>query len=86
MAPVLAFLGLTNTEIGQALLGVVGGSILIGLRKVFHQGEKIHILVNGRLSEALDRIASLEKKLGLQPGEQIPTAQVVTPKTKEPKN
>jgi hypothetical protein len=34
--------------------------------------EQIHVLVNSRLSEALDRIGDLEAKLGIPPGAPIP--------------
>ena len=33
--------------------------------------DSIHILVNNRMTEALERIATLEQKLGLEPGEAL---------------
>lgn len=42
---------------------------------------EIHVLVNNQMTAALERIASLEKKLGLEPDEAIPSPQLVTPVT-----
>ncbi len=49
------------------------------------KADEIHVLVNSRLTEALDRINELEKKLGLTPGEQIPVPAIVTPVTLQEK-
>lgn len=45
------------------------------------QNAEIHVLVNGRLAEALDRIKELEEKLGLSQGEAIPGPQIVSIET-----
>jgi len=42
---------------------------------------QVHTLVNSQMSDALKRIAQLEQKLGLAPGEVIPTAPIVTAST-----
>lgn len=42
---------------------------------------EIHVLVNSRMTEALARIQSLETKLGLAPGEAVPSARIVTTPT-----
>ena len=47
--------------------------------------DQTHTLVNSKFTEAVDRIASLEAKLGLQPGETIPTAAITTAATKKAK-
>ena len=44
-------------------------------------GEKlneIHVLVNTRMSEALERVQALEAKLGLYAGQSIPSPAIVT--------
>lgn len=40
--------------------------------------EEIHVLVNTRMTEALERVAALEAKLGLHAGQDIPTPAIVT--------
>lgn len=45
--------------------------------------DEIHILVNNRMSEALERVASLEAKLGLSSGEDIPNQRTITERTHE---
>lgn len=48
-----------------------------GLEKNAQKLDGIHVLVNGRLDEALTRIKHLEEKLNLEPGEGIALTQVV---------
>lgn len=40
-------------------------------KMIVTQTEEIHVLVNSRLTEALDRIDQLEKLLGLTPGQSL---------------
>jgi len=47
------------------------------------KADEIHVLVNNRMTEALERIAALEAKLGLASGEPIPGPRLVT-ETSEP--
>lgn len=46
--------------------------------------QEIHVMVNSKLTEALDRVTLLEEKLGLASGEALPTAQVLTKGTPAP--
>ena len=63
---------LTANEVGQALLAV----LVAGIGYTLHRKEReIHFLVNSQMTEALSRIKALEEKLGLSPGEAIPTDQ-----------
>lgn len=48
--------------------------------------QEIHILVNTRLTDAMDRIGELESKLGLSSGEPIPGPATVTRQTKRRDN
>jgi hypothetical protein len=41
-------------------------------KHVDEQLQAIHMLVNSRLDEALERIELLENRLGLEPGESVP--------------
>lgn len=59
---------ITGTQVGQAIITVVVAIVGYILKR---QQNQIHVLVNSRLSEALDRIAQLEAKLGLQPGQPV---------------
>lgn len=43
--------------------------------------QEIHVLVNTRLTDAMDRIGELESKLGLSSGEPIPGPATVTKQT-----
>jgi hypothetical protein len=45
---------------------------------------EIHVLVNSKMDEALQRVAALEAKLGLEAGEAIPTPQIITGGTSAP--
>jgi hypothetical protein len=44
---------------------------------------EIHVLVNARLDEALDRVLDLEKKLGLSSGEPIPGPPTISTRTEQ---
>jgi cell division protein FtsX len=76
-----------------ALIGVFGslGAIYLASRlsqktqaQAKEKIEEIHVLVNGQMTEALDRIEKLEQKLGLAAGEEIPTPAIVTITTETP--
>lgn len=65
----------------SGLAGIVLASLLsqrnqkAAATKIDEQAEKIdsiHVLVNSRMQEALDRIVALEKRYGLQAGAEIP--------------
>lgn len=56
------------------ILAVVIGSYLAWRLR------QVHTLVNSQMTNALARIVLLENKLGLQPGETIPGAAIVTQK------
>ena len=60
---------LSATEIGQGLIGILVAGVGYALHR---KSEQIHVLVNSRLDDALGRIAALEHKLGLEPGEAVP--------------
>lgn len=66
-------------------LAAIAGGIWKIFRRLSKQDlalSEIHVLVNNRMTEALNRIDALEGKLGLMPGEAIPSPSVVTPVTK----
>lgn len=46
--------------------------------------KQIHVLVNAQMTTALTRIADLEQKLSLRPGEPIPAAMIVSTVTATP--
>lgn len=47
--------------------------------------DEIHVIVNSRMSETLNRVQALEAKLGLHSGEEIPSPPTIT-KTTKPEN
>ena len=65
---VAVVLGVTTTEIGQALLGVLVAVIGYALHNKAH---KIEVLVNGRFNKALERIDQLEAAIR-QNGHEVP--------------
>ncbi len=77
----------TDPTVYVALIGVFGSLAAILLASLLSKRtqnaaaakiDEIHILVNDRYSEALDRIVKLEEKLGLAAGEEIPAPAIVT--------
>lgn len=75
---IIATAWVTKTAIGQAGLAVLVAGIGYALNK---KAKQIHVLVNSQMNTALTRIAALETKLGLSPGEPIPAPAIVTPPT-----
>lgn len=69
---------LSSSQYGQALLAILVAVVGFVLNR---KANKIHVLVNSRMTDAVDRIAALEHKLGLEPGEAIPGPQIVTSTT-----
>lgn len=60
---------ITGVQVGQAIIATIIAVVGWLLKR---QGSQIHVLVNARLTEALDRITLLETRLGLKPGEPVP--------------
>jgi hypothetical protein len=72
---VAAFTFTYNVGVGTIITS--GAVALVGYL-LNRKTKQIHVLVNSQMSTALKRISELEAKLSLGPGEQIPTASVVT--------
>lgn len=70
---------MTSAQVGQAMLGLLVAGVGFILNR---RAKQIHVLVNSRLDQALQRISSLESKLGLSPGEPIPAPPILTTATK----
>lgn len=85
-----ALLGLTlKLDAGALIIGLLPTlAVLVNYWLVHRQGRKltakvdeVHVLVNSQMTTALNRIVELEKKLGLAPGDPVPTLPVVTKET-----
>lgn len=83
---------LTGPQIAQASLTAIVGLVLAVVGYMLNKKTKqIHVLVNSQMKAALDqidadglRITALEQKLGLSPGEEIPSPAIVTTPTEAP--
>jgi hypothetical protein len=76
------------TAIGQGVLGalVVAGYVIQKRKaeKIESKTDQIHVLVNNRMTEALQRIESLEGSLSLTAGEQLKPGSTVTVTQEQP--
>lgn len=72
-------------QISQAVIGaiVIVSTVIsyIQARKAKNKVQEIHVMVNSQKTDMEHRIKSLEGKLRLSPGEDIPSPQIITEDT-----
>lgn len=78
----IASIHVTTTEAGQAILGLLVIVSYVSSHFKFHETkekvDEVHVLVNSQMAAALERISELEKALGLQDGQPIPSQPIMS--------
>lgn len=70
-----------SSDFVTVTVALIAGVVSLGTAYMTLKLRQVHVLVNSKMDTALKRIQELEKKLGLEEGEIIPSAPIVTEST-----